>query len=282
MTLFIVLLQLKAFQWQESVIKTLHSKTGRSKASKYLLFLLLNIFIPNIFEFESLKLPLILSSPRASRYSMELTPLTLSSLRASRSSMELTPLTLSSPRASRSSMELTPLTLSSPRAIRSSMQLTPLTLSSSRASRSSMELTPLTLSSPRASRSSMELTPLTLNSPRESRSSMELTPLTLSSPRASRSLMGESRLGATDQGEPPRKWFSTTVDANGHSSHSIAPQTPSLPFPKPHKYTPQRHYSCCLGMDKNRGLLEGVTWQFEEENMKITLYMVKFLYYVIT
>ena len=34
-------------------------------------------------------------------------------------------------------------------------------------------------------------------------------------------------------------------------------------------------------MDKNRGLLEGVTWQFEEENMKITLYMVKFLYYVI-
>ena len=25
-------------------------------------------------------------------------------------------------------------------------------------------------------------------------------------------------------------------------------------------------------MDKNRGLLEGVTWQFEEENMKITLH----------
>ena len=24
-------------------------------------------------------------------------------------------------------------------------------------------------------------------------------------------------------------------------------------------------------IDKNRGLLEGVTWQFEEENMKITL-----------
>ena len=23
-------------------------------------------------------------------------------------------------------------------------------------------------------------------------------------------------------------------------------------------------------MDKNRGLLEGVTWQFEEENMEIT------------
>ena len=25
-------------------------------------------------------------------------------------------------------------------------------------------------------------------------------------------------------------------------------------------------------MDKNRGLLEGVMWQFEEENMKITLH----------
>ena len=25
-------------------------------------------------------------------------------------------------------------------------------------------------------------------------------------------------------------------------------------------------------MDKNRGLLEGVIWQFEEENMKITLH----------
>ena len=25
-------------------------------------------------------------------------------------------------------------------------------------------------------------------------------------------------------------------------------------------------------MDKNRGLLEGLTWQFEEENMKITLH----------
>ena len=27
-------------------------------------------------------------------------------------------------------------------------------------------------------------------------------------------------------------------------------------------------------MDKNRGLLEGVIWQFEEENMKITLHGV--------